>query len=93
MHERTTPNKLSKQRKATIQRNGWEVAINEDKSILSLTQLQSTLSASTQRMAFPKKKSKRNNKIARLLLAEFRNHQMKSWLHVLETKGNKLNKP
>jgi len=53
MKERLQINSLSRERQPFSGTD--EVAINEDKSILSLTQLQRTLSASTQRMAFPKK--------------------------------------
>ena len=71
MHERTTPNKLSKQGKRTIQRNG------KLQSMKTLTQLQSTVSVSSKRMSFSKKqqqKKNHDNKIARLFLTEFRNY-------------------
>ena len=73
MHERTTPNKLPKQGKATIQRNGRLQSMKANRS-----EVQTTLSVSAKRMAFSKSKNKtkqkENNKIARLLLAEFRNY-------------------
>ena len=75
MHERTTPNKFSKQGKATIQPNG------RLQSMKTLTQLQSTVSVSSKRMSFSEKKKQQqqqkkdnDDKIARLLLAEFRNY-------------------
>ena len=57
MNERLQINSLSRERQPFSGTD--EVAINGDKSILSSTQIQSTLSAYTQRMAFPKKKIKK----------------------------------